>query len=133
MVEITNETLSFKKTPPLKYYECSQCNYVNKSQKFLDHHVEYFHGYPGREEICDLCAKSFKCKNHLQVHRFHHEKYWCDICDIEILGRVLYRNHMKKIHAAGFACDLCSKVSFTKGELSKHKKISHTDVMILNS
>jgi hypothetical protein len=117
----------------IKYYECSQCNFVNKSQKTVDHHFEYFHGYPGCQEMCDLCFKTFKCKNHLQVHRFNHENYWCSVCQLEFLGRISFRNHMKKIHAAGFVCDFCSKVCFTKPELNKHKKAVHEDAAYLNT
>ena len=36
------------------YLECGQCHYVTKVQSALDNHVEYFHGFPGREEVCDL-------------------------------------------------------------------------------
>lgn len=111
----------------IKYYECSQCNFINKSQRVLDNHFEYFHGFPGREEMCDLCYKTFKCRNHLQIHRFNHENYMCQHCHSEILGRVPYRNHMKKVHHAGFVCDVCSKICFNKAELGKHKKVAHED------
>ena len=114
------------------YFECPSCNYVNKSQATLDNHIEYFHGIPGKEEVCDLCAKTFKCKNHLQVHRFNHENYWCDVCQCEFLGRVLFRNHMKRAHGAGFECDLCGKMCYTQGELKRHKKL-HEDSTYLNA
>ena len=56
-----------------KYFPCSECNFVSKQQRVVDHHYRHYHGLPGQEEICDLCFKTFKSKNHLRIHGFNHE------------------------------------------------------------
>ena len=56
-----------------KYFPCSECNFVSKQQRVVDHHYRHYHGLPGQEEVCDLCLKTFKSKNHLRIHGFNHE------------------------------------------------------------
>ena len=52
-----------------KYFSCSECNFVSKQQKVVDHHYRHYHGLPGQEEVCDLCLKTFKkTSNMLQIH-----------------------------------------------------------------
>lgn len=58
-----------------KYFPCSECNFVSKQQRVVDHHYRHYHGLPGQEEVCDLCFKTFKSKNHLRIHGFNHEVF----------------------------------------------------------
>ena len=39
------------------YMQCAQCMFTTKAQKAMDSHVEYFHGFPGREEV--ICLTTF--------------------------------------------------------------------------
>jgi hypothetical protein len=110
-----------------KYLECSFCHFVTQVQSALDNHVEYFHGHPGTEEMCDLCFKNFRSRYYLSIHRFTHECHYCHTCGREFMGRLPFRNHMKNEHGAGFPCDVCGKVIITKVELEKHKKLNHAD------
>ena len=59
-----------------KYFSCSECNFVSRQQKVVDHHYRHYHGLPGQEEVCDLCLKTFKSKNHLRIHGFNHEVFY---------------------------------------------------------
>ena len=111
-----------------KYYTCPECPYISKQQSVVDYHFQHYHGLPGQEEACDLCNKGFKSKNNLRIHRFNHESYLCLECNsAEIIGRIPYRNHMKKYHSFGFHCDLCGKCMATKVQLDNHKKLSHEE------
>ena len=109
----------------VKYLECTQCHYLTQKQEALDNHIEYFHGFPGRVEVCDLCNKSCKSRYHLSIHQFTHENHWCAPCQREFIGRLPFRNHMKNQHGAGFMCQLCGRIMATKIELEKHKKLTH--------
>eukprot|EP00095_Tigriopus_kingsejongensis_P006779 maker-scaffold999_size72078-snap-gene-0.12 protein:Tk06779 transcript:maker-scaffold999_size72078-snap-gene-0.12-mRNA-1 annotation:"zinc finger protein 91-like" len=77
------------------YIKCEQCQFLTKDRRALDNHVEHYHGFPGREEICNLCQKSFRCRNHLNQHHFTHESHYCTPCGQEYLGRLPFRKHMK--------------------------------------
>jgi hypothetical protein len=85
----------------------------------------YNHGV-GEECVCDLCSKSFKCKYHLQIHRFNHENYLCSVCWVEIVGRNSWNNHLKKVHGAGMPCRVCGKVLANQVELDNHVKLNHS-------
>ena len=111
-----------------KYHECKECSFITMSPKSLENHITFNHGNPGQEEACDLCDKTFKATNYLRIHRFNHECYFCDICNIEIRGRNSHKSHKMKVHKAGFECDQCSKKIYTEKELEVHKKEEHSQI-----
>ena len=57
----------------------------------------------------------------------------CQECNIEVIGRITYRNHTKKYHGAGFHCELCGKSLATKTQLDIHKKTNHEDTTWLQA
>eukprot|EP00095_Tigriopus_kingsejongensis_P006780 maker-scaffold999_size72078-snap-gene-0.11 protein:Tk06780 transcript:maker-scaffold999_size72078-snap-gene-0.11-mRNA-1 annotation:"zinc finger protein 564-like isoform x1" len=100
------------------YLKCNQCLFLTKEQKVLDKHVDYYHGFPGREEICSLCQKSFRCRNHLSQHQFNHKSHYCTPCGQEFLGRLNFRRHMDSEHGAGFPCELCGKIPLVENQIN---------------
>lgn len=108
------------------YFECPQCAFITRNQMALNNHIDYVHGVPGVEEVCDLCYKTFKCKYHLSIHRFNHESHLCTVCWVEFVGRNSFNNHMKKVHNSGMPCHTCGKMLANKFELEHHIKIAHT-------
>ena len=111
-----------------KYLECQQCSFITPLQKALDNHISYHHGEPGQEKICDLCYKKFRSENHLRIHRFNHERYFCKPCGMEIHGRNTNKSHNMKFHNAGFECDICGKNLYTEKELEVHFNETHSSV-----
>ena len=111
-----------------QYLECNQCSFVTPRPHSLQNHINTVHGIPGHEEMCDLCNKSFKSINHLRIHRFNHECYFCIACCLEIKGRNAHITHNMKVHNVGFSCDVCDKKFYTERELEVHLKVSHTEV-----
>jgi len=108
------------------FFECAQCPFYSLNRSVVDNHIASIHGFPGLQHACDLCFKCFGSPNSLRIHQFSHELHFCAICQIEIQGgRNGHKNHMKKVHAAGHSCDVCSKLLFTKKELIVHKKMAH--------
>ena len=116
----------------LKYLECDQCTMLFRREQHLKDHVAYMHGTGKESFTCDLCPRNFKCPNHLRIHKFSHELYYCTDCRIEILTRNKYNNHMKRMHDAGFNCDICGKHIMTQKELNIHIKKQHQDPVMLN-
>uniref|UniRef100_A0A8D0GA31 Zinc finger protein 653 n=1 Tax=Sphenodon punctatus TaxID=8508 RepID=A0A8D0GA31_SPHPU len=86
-----------------------------------------------REFTCETCGKSFKRKNHLEVHRRTHTgetPLQCEICGYQCRQRASLNWHMKK-HTSdvqyNFTCEHCGK-RFEKGDSVKfHKLKSHPE------
>eukprot|EP00095_Tigriopus_kingsejongensis_P006778 maker-scaffold999_size72078-snap-gene-0.10 protein:Tk06778 transcript:maker-scaffold999_size72078-snap-gene-0.10-mRNA-1 annotation:"pr domain zinc finger protein 15" len=109
------------------YLKCDQCVFVTQDQMLLDTHVERYHGFPGREEVCHLCQKSFRCRNHLYQHHLTHESHFCTPCGREFLGRSNFQRHMKTEHGSGFPCTLCGILILTQAHMAKHMKLKHPE------
>ena len=113
-----------------EFFTCPHCPYFKKNKATVDRHVLTIHGSADqrRDQKCDLCSKSFKSPYHLSVHRFNHELRYCEVCNIEILGRIPHKNHMMKKHSMGFDCRVCGKKIFTERELETHHRKEHDSV-----
>ena len=94
----------------------------------LSHHIKFAHG-TGDAVHCEICGQGYKSENNLRVHRLNHELHFCEVCNVEILGRNPYKSHMMKEHGAGLKCDVrsCKRVFYAKKELEIHKKQAHTN------
>ena len=76
---------------------------------------------------CPYCDKTYCGQKPLQDHIIlKHEKapkYQCDICQGRYPSDVIFREHMKRVHAK-VTCDLCES-NFTRTELKKHRSKIH--------
>ncbi|KAL0611171.1 Zinc finger protein 653 [Plecturocebus cupreus] len=86
-----------------------------------------------REFTCETCGKSFKRKNHLEVHRRTHTgetPLQCEICGYQCRQRASLNWHMKK-HTAevqyNFTCDRCGKRFEKLDSVKFHTLKSHPD------
>ena len=110
-------------------HTCTECGlrFILKSK--LEHHMRNKHGNE-RPYICDLCAKTFKQKEHLTRHYLLHsgDKSWpCRHCD-KTFARAWTRTQHENIHIGNkpYKCELC-EVSFTqKNSLDCHMKSNHS-------
>jgi len=111
-----------------KYIQCPKCDEIfgdnDHGKKGLQNHMAFNHG-TGKEVCCEICRNPFKNENRLRVHRLNHELYYCQICNIEILGRNSHKSHVMKKHGSGLHCDACDRVFLKKKELDVHKKHVH--------
>lgn len=110
-------------------HTCTECGmrFILKSK--LEHHMRNKHGNE-RPYICDLCAKTFKQKEHLTRHYLLHsgDKSWpCRHCD-KTFARAWTRTQHENIHIGHkpYKCELC-ETSFTqKNSLDCHMKSNHS-------
>ncbi|XP_013927561.1 PREDICTED: zinc finger protein 653-like [Thamnophis sirtalis] len=86
-----------------------------------------------REFTCETCGKSFKRKNHLEVHRRTHTgetPLQCEICGYQCRQRSSLNWHMKK-HTSevqyNFTCEHCGKRFEKLDSVKFHKLKSHPD------
>ncbi|KAL7988353.1 hypothetical protein Chor_007272 [Crotalus horridus] len=86
-----------------------------------------------REFTCETCGKSFKRKNHLEVHRRTHTgetPLQCEICGYQCRQRSSLNWHMKK-HTSevqyNFTCEYCGKRFEKLDSVKFHKLKSHPD------
>ncbi|KAG9343938.1 hypothetical protein JZ751_013326 [Albula glossodonta] len=86
-----------------------------------------------RDFICETCGKSFKRKNHLEVHRRTHTgetPLQCEICGYQCRQRASLNWHMKK-HTPeaqyNFTCEHCGKRFEKLDSVKFHKLKSHPD------
>jgi hypothetical protein len=110
-------------------HTCSECGMMFILKSKLEHHMRNKHGNE-RPYICDLCAKTFKQKEHLTRHYLLHsgDKSWpCRHCD-KTFARSWTRTQHENIHIGNkpYKCDQC-EVSFTqKNSLDCHMKSNHS-------
>jgi len=97
-----------------KYFQCTQCDEIfgdnQNGKEVLKRHTEFNHS--NKQVCCEICTKSFKNENNLQVHRMTHELYFCQVSDIEILGRNPHKSHRIKKHGAELNCDSCDRIFY---------------------
>ena len=83
--------------------DCFKCNFCDEifSYKFtLKRHIEDIHAM--KTYSCNMCAKTFKRKDelqiHIQVHNVTLNRIVCEICREEFPGKPQLREHRLKIH-----------------------------------
>lgn len=109
-------------------YYCSTCGKAYRDRGNLNQHEETHNRL--QSYTCDICNKTYRTKNYIQTHMLSHTNEKNFIC--ELCGRAFYSvsklNTHNQIHQnLKLQCDQCSKVFFTRYNLSKHKKTHTTD------
>ena len=98
-----------------KSFQCSICNIVYKSEKYLKKHIAFEHEKSGGN-LCNLCGKSFITKRQLDDHILviHQGKpYKCHLCEATYERKANVKLHVKKVHQGWkpdpVKCTLCDK------------------------
>ena len=108
--------------PPLlenmKKYFCSNCPNVYTTKESFKSHVKHMHSNKPkkyeRSKIrfqCPYCEKTYCGSKPLQDHIvLKHEKspkFQCEICQGRYPSEVIFREHMKRVHAKGQIISKC--------------------------
>ena len=108
--------------PPLlenmKKYFCSNCPNVYTTKESFKSHVKHMHSNKPkkyeRSKIrfqCPYCEKTYCGSKPLQDHIvLKHEKspkFQCEICQGRYPSEVIFREHMKRVHAKGQMISKC--------------------------
>ncbi|XP_055536229.1 transcription factor grauzone-like [Wyeomyia smithii] len=81
---------------------------------------------------CDLCPKSFRSKEYLQLHKMQSHAsevdrpYKCDKCPKSFIQKGQLSSHMGRHQM--YPCTLCDKVLAGKGSLTAHMVNMHSDM-----
>lgn len=105
-----------------------QCNQRFISQEILNNHVQQKHPVgDDRPFSCELCAATFKTKNHMGAHLtlFHSSgdrKFVCELCKKPHAAQYILNAHMRNRHSdvKRIACNYCGlKFRWVSG-MKKH-------------
>ena len=111
--------------------KCEICNIeFRKGIASLNRHNVLFHG--DRPFKCDICAKSFKVKSSIKVHRKLHtepKQFKCNLCDKKFSQKgnvdIHMRIHTNEKQKSLFKCEICQRSFPSKSASEKHARI-HT-------
>eukprot|EP00092_Neocalanus_flemingeri_P017547 GFUD01018985.1.p1 GENE.GFUD01018985.1~~GFUD01018985.1.p1 ORF type:complete len:484 (+),score=86.69 GFUD01018985.1:52-1452(+) len=109
-------------------HTCTECGMLFILKSKLENHMRNKHGNE-RPYICDLCAKSFKQKEHLTRHYHLHsgDKDWpCRHCD-KTFARSWTRTQHENLHIGHkpYKCEHCDVAFAQKNSLDCHMKSNH--------
>jgi hypothetical protein len=136
--------------------KCNRCKYSALTISMLNTHIKHVHRktyskqYHKRNEathietfrkpsksfkikdyICELCAKAFGTKPHLDIHKnLVHLKikpYSCIYCQKRFGTTSMLKAHQQYVHekVKNHSCDLCSYMGTRKGDVKRHKEYVH--------
>lgn len=125
--------LSKEEKEKISTHLCPHCGKGFPKKAYRDHHVRLQH-LRVYEQVCDICAKPFKSKGELRMHKegVHNtgaeRKHECTQCDAKFITAFSLRSHIKRQHeeAGLFTCEICNKQSTTLNSLRSHIKFVHT-------
>ncbi|XP_050303673.1 zinc finger protein 652-like [Anthonomus grandis grandis] len=108
---------------------CEFCGLVSKSATALRHHVFYYHKSTADEYMCDQCAKSFRSKYRLNLHKKKEhggtKDFECTTCGKQFFERMHLKRHIDKTHKniRPYVCDYCGKTFKSKNHIKIHERI----------
>ncbi|XP_044743370.1 gastrula zinc finger protein XlCGF57.1-like [Chrysoperla carnea] len=114
-------------------FTCSICNKCFKTKGSLQTHIKLRHEETDRREMCYICGKLVPVGTftvHLETHK--DRSVACPECDKVfankiILERHIYHKHTDDGSATKFYCKICNKGLGSKGTLSTHMRITHSE------
>ena len=112
--------------------KCSECGKLI-SKLNLKNHLNTVHNNFKEREVCQLCAKEFSNKSHLERHHKIHsgdneKPYKCDQCGIAFRENYNLKVHIKKIHITlnkNYSCNQCNKSFEYENDVKRHMKKTH--------
>lgn len=97
-----NKNGKTKSSKPAKEFECNQCSFKTKLQKYLQVHQKTSHPEVKESYNCDQCSYTTHASRYLTKHsEVHHGnksdlKFNCDHCDFKTHSKVILWNHKYK-------------------------------------
>lgn len=83
------------------------------------------------EQICDICAKTFKTKQGFQEHLAAHTdteatRVQCNYCRAWLKNRSSLNKHIKTHTDQPQKCEICNKMKPNRAALNHHKRTVHS-------
>ncbi|OXA47380.1 gastrula zinc finger protein XlCGF7.1 [Folsomia candida] len=115
--------------------ECSMCSKMFKNNYELTRHI-LWHNHEAKVK-CEICGKMSKnivaLSSHIWSTHNNRKRPRCDICNRVFSSAKTLRTHTNTVHSTRerprFPCTFpgCEKTFLTKGHLSHHTKIEHSE------
>lgn len=83
-------------------------------------------------QVCEVCARTFKNKYILEMHRKLHymeesPRLKCGLCQASLKNESSLRAHMRRHADTEHACKLCGKVAPNRSALGNHMRYVHSE------
>ncbi|GAB0100286.1 hypothetical protein DMENIID0001_162990 [Sergentomyia squamirostris] len=119
-------------SPEEKKHICSTCGRAFALATILVQHVRRAHEN-SCVNVCDICAKVFRCKNLFEKHVQEHSagglpRVPCEICGKTFKHQIALRKHKYRHNTSGsLECAVCGHVAPNRQALLEHIKYNHRE------
>ncbi|KAK3928428.1 Zinc finger protein with KRAB and SCAN domains 8 [Frankliniella fusca] len=130
-VHEAEETLSSSQADGAHIFKCHHCKDVLlRNEKDWKEHYIVVH-FTRAVYTCDQCEKTYRTKEHLEMHKRSHageKPYMCDVCAVRFTGKSSLRSHMKTHASRKYECKICQKVYSSYTGLYSHNRATHREI-----